>query len=517
MRPINKIVISYLKPRLKAIDSYQSTPFSVQQRVFRELVAHGRDSLFGKEHTMGNVSDYESFRRMIPVRDYNALEPYFNRIRNGENYILWDEKVRWMAKSSGTSSARSKFIPITPSNLHKCHYRGFQTLLASYVNSHPDTCMFNGKSLTLGGSTSLDKLSNNRIYSGDLSGILMQNSPFVTELLRTPSRDIAMLSDFDEKINKICRYCSKEDVTTISGVPSWYLVLLKRVLEYTGATDITHVWPNMELFMHGGISFAPYKEQFRRLIPSEKMNYVENYNASEGYFAFRHAPSDKGMLLTLDNGVFYEFVPIEYLDRVLEGDSSYCCTLEGVRKGVRYAIIITTNSGLWRYLVGDCVEFTSIAPYQIIICGRTQLYINTFGEELMIHNAEEALSSVCNDFSVHVTDYTVAPKFDQEGTGGCHQWCIEFAPESQEITSRPDFRNTFEKALDDKVRDLNSDYDGKRTNNVAMQQLQIEIMPEGSFMKWMKSRGKMGGQNKVPRLSNERKIIEDILKYKEQL
>lgn len=512
MSVINRVVMAALSPLLRSFDLGCGHPGAVQEGVFRSLLKAGRDTAFGNEHGFGEIRDYRDFVRRVPVREYNQFAPYIERLRRGEDYVLWNEKVSWFAKSSGTSSDKSKYIPVTPANLSGCHYRGFKTMLATYIRRYPDSRLFNGKALTLGGSVKVDELSGKGARNGDLSAILLSNSPSVAEIVRTPSRDIAMLPDFRQKIESICRVCSKQNVTNFSGVPSWNLIMIEKLLEYNNAKYLTDIWPNLELFMHGGISFEPYRERYRRLIPSDRMRYLENYNASEGYFALQDDPSQKGMALTLDNGVFFEFIPMRSLDKVLAGESDEVYTVDEVRTGVTYAMVITTNSGLWRYLIGDCVEFTSLCPHRIIITGRTQLYINAFGEELMIHNAEEALSEACRECGVEVTDYTVAPVFmDESHAKGAHQWVVEFSPASQERMSSPQAQEHFRNALDAALCRRNSDYEAKRSGDVTMTELELTPVPPGTFYRWMESRGKTGGQNKVPRLSNDRRFVEQIL------
>ena len=385
-------------------------------------------------------------------------------------------------------------------------------VLATYIRRYPDSRLFNGKALTLGGSVKVDELSGAGARNGDLSAILLSNSPSVAEIVRTPSRDIAMLPDFRQKIEGICRVCSKQNVTNFSGVPSWNLIMIERLIEYNHAQYLTDIWPNLELFMHGGISFEPYREQYRRLIPSDRMHYLENYNASEGYFALQDDPSEKGMALTIDNGVFFEFIPMRSLDKVMSGESDEAYTVDEVRTGETYAMVITTNSGLWRYLIGDCVRFTSLCPHRVIITGRTQLYINAFGEELMIHNAEEALSEACRECGVDVTDYTVAPVFmDETHQKGAHQWVVEFSEECRDIVLDPKKVEMFRSSLDAALCRHNSDYEAKRSGNTTMTMLELTPVPSGTFYRWMEGRGKIGGQNKVPRMSNDRRFVEQIL------
>lgn len=507
MNTLNRALLTWFRPLLAALEECRRHPEQVQENTFRQLAAGGTGTAFGREHGFSRNMDYAAFRRLVPVREYDNLRPYIDRARSGEDSVLWNEPVRWFAKSSGTSSDKSKFIPVTPDNLKRCHYRGFRLMLASYLQNNPDSRIMLGKALTLGGSVAPDALGREHIFSGDLSAILLKNSPFAAELLRVPARKTALIADFSEKVERICRECSRADVTNFSGVPSWNLILMNRILEYNQVRTLPEIWPNLELFMHGGISFEPYREQFRKIIPSDRMHYLENYNASEGYFAFQDEPGDRGMLLTLDNGVFYEFIPLDELDRALGGDSSAAVPLEGVRTGIPYALVITTNSGLWRYLIGDCIEFTSIRPYKIVITGRTKLFINAFGEELMIGNAERALADACRQCGATVADYTVAPVF-MEGSGkGAHEWAVEFSHTPEGFDPEH-----FADLLDAALCRQNSDYEAKRTANATMERLRLRQVPAGTFLQWMQLRGKAGGQHKVPRLFRDRRYLEDILR-----
>ncbi len=513
MSLINNIVFEALKPALKHFDKGQKDPVATQMRLLAYLTECGRQTAFGIDHDFGSIRTYEDFRKHVPVREYDELAPYIERLRRGEDYVLWNERTKYFARSSGTSSDKSKYIPITPSALSKCHFRGFMTTLGTYMRNNPGTRIFNGRSLTLGGSVRLDELSSKGAVNGDLSAVLLHNSPRVAEIVRTPRRSTAMIPSFEEKIEGICRECSKQNVTNFSGVPSWNLIMIEKLLEYNNAQYLTDIWPNIELFMHGGISFDPYREQYRKLIPSDRMHYLENYNASEGFFAVQDDLNDRGMALTMDNGVFYEFIPLASLQDVLSGSSDDVCTIEGVRTGVVYAIVITTNSGLWRYLIGDCVEFTSTYPHKIIIKGRTKLFINAFGEELMIHNAESALKEACGELGLQVSDYTVAPIFmDGHHSKGAHEWVVEFSGDSAaKCAGQPELTVQFRHALDAALCRHNSDYEAKRAGDVTMTELELKVVPPGTFYKWMESRGKAGGQNKVPRLSPERRFVEEIL------
>ncbi len=499
---------------LKELFKIYPHPHKAQRKVFDRLLEGGRDTFFGEKYRLDTVRGPEQFAHAVPLHDYDALEPYVRRLLDGEDYILWGQKCRFFAKSSGTSSSKSKFIPITPDNLKKCHLRGFKMMLASYLDSNPQSRMFFGKSLTIAGSLSQD--GSRGIFTGDLSGVLMRNSPKAADFFRIPRRDIALISDFDEKISAINRFYRKTNVTSLAGVPAWNLLMIERLLELNGLSNLCEMWPNMELYMHGGTGFGPYRETFKRLIPSDRMQYLENYNASEGYFAFQDDLSDPGMLLTLNNGVYYEFIPLQNLEKaqkdaalILAGESSrgkYCVfdTVETVRTGVDYAMVISTNAGLWRYLIGDCVRFVSLNPFKVVISGRTKLFINAFGEELMIGNTDRAIEVVSARFGVRVREYTVAPVFLP--AGGAHQWIVEF------IGRQPDVEE-FADALDKELQELNSDYEAKRTHTHTMERLRLTVVPESTFIRWMESVGKKGGQNKVPRLSNDRKIVDAILAF----
>lgn len=520
MATINKIYLRFVNRLVKEIESSRSDPSVFQTKWFERLVSAGKETLFGREHNFNEISGngkeaLRRFQQNVPVRDYNAFSPFIEELRKGKDYILWNRKVRWFAKSSGTSSEKSKYIPIPESSLHITHYGGFQRMLGWYVATHSDTSIFNGKALTLGGSVQIDEPGKGDSYSGDLSAVLLKNSPFIVEMLRTPSRKIALMADFNKKVEAICKECSKENVTNFSGVPSWNLILMNKILEFTGAENILEVWPNMELFMHGGIGFEPYREIYKALIPSGKMHYLENYNASEGYFAFQDDEAVNSMLLTVNNGVFYEFIPMEDLEEAMAGRFRELPTLEDVKIGTDYALVLTTCGGLWRYMIGDCVRFTSLFPHRIQITGRTQLYINAFGEELMISNAEKALAAACRECSCSVTEFTVAPVFmsinhekDEKVSAfakkGFHKWVIEFSV-------RPESLQDFADLLDKRLTEVNSDYEAKRKDNATMDRLELVEVPEGTFFRWMEKRNKIGGQNKVPRLYGNLKYINELL------
>lgn len=511
MSTINNLYLKFSGNFIKELDQSRKAPFPYQQACFNNLIKCGKATAFGKKHQFDVINCIEDFQRFVPVRDYNSFAPFIERLRNGEDYVLWNQKVKWFAKSSGTSSDKSKFIPITPDSLRMTHFGGFKRMLASYIDSYPQSKIYSGKSLTLGGSVRPDELGGENPFalSGDLSAVLLKNSPAIVEMIRTPKKEIAVIEDFSTKIKEICERSSKENVTNFAGVPSWNLILLNKILEHTGKKNICEVWPNMELFMHGGIGFEPYRDIFKKLIPSPDMHYLENYNASEGYFAFQDDLNTNSMLLTVNNGVFYEFIPMSIFKRVMRGDISGIPTLDGVETGVNYAMVISTVGGLWRYLVGDCVQFTSLYPHRIKITGRTQLFINAFGEELMIENAEKAIARACSICSCSVNEFTVAPKFMQlseegETSKGYHRWGIEFLTPPQDLSD-------FEKILDHALTEQNSDYEAKRRYNATMEQLQIIPFKEGTFYKWLDSKGKLGGQNKVPRLYPDSRFLEELM------
>ena len=507
MNLINYIFLKYSHNLLKELEMSRKSPMPFQHKWFRHLIENGAGSAFGVEHGMDGIKSIKDFQKKVPIRDYNALQPYISRLLAGEDYVLWNTKVKTFAKSSGTSSSKSKYIPVSRESLQVTHYGGFKRMLASFVEANPNTGIFKGKALTLGGSVVPDK--SGKIYTGDLSALLLKNSPAIIELIRTPGRSTALIGDFEQKLQAICRECTNEKVTNFSGVPSWNLMLLNKILEYTGKLDISQVWPHMELFMHGGTGFEPYRPLFQKLIPMDTMHYLENYNASEGYFAFQDDESQKGMLLTVNNGIFYEFIPMNILDDVLQGKLTEIPALDEVETGVNYAIVISSIGGLWRYLIGDCVQFVSTYPHRIIITGRTQLCINAFGEELMISNAEQALAMACRECHCSVAEFTVAPAFmklgeDSQATKGYHRWAVEFAVP-------PADPNTFAATLDKCLTAVNSDYEAKRAGNATMLQLELITLKSGTFLKWMRQRGKVGGQNKVPRLHNDSQFIEQLL------
>lgn len=496
---INSIVSWAMKKRIHQIELFIKYPCEVQEDWLRKLIQAGRFSEWGHKFAYTSIKTVADYRERVPVQNYETLKPYIDRLRQGEQRLLWSSDVKWFAKSSGTTSARSKFIPVTPESIEECHFKGGKDLLSIYCNNHPETGLFNGKLLSLGGSHKENPFDNDSIY-GDLSAILIQNLPFWFQVFRTPDISIALMDEWEEKIERIAQSTMNEDVTNISGVPSWTLVLLNRILDLSGKSDISEVWPNLELFIHGAVNFKPYADQFRKLISNPQMRYYETYNASEGFFGIQDRNGSDEMLLMLDYGIYYEFIP---LDEV-HNDAPKALSLGEVKAGENYAMVITTNAGLWRYMIGDTVMFTSVSPYRIRVTGRTAHYINAFGEEVIVDNAESAISLACLKTGAIIREYTAAPLYYSGKTAGAHEWLIEFE-------HPPDDLVRFGEILDRELKNLNSDYEAKRYKDMVLRSPVIRRLPEGTFYRWLKTKEKLGGQHKVPRLSNDRKIIEEVL------
>lgn len=499
MALVNSIFNWINTKRLYQIDLFRKYPDEVQFDTFISLIKKAKDTQFGKEHGFDSIKNVTDFQSRVPIADYEGIKPYIERLRRGEQNLLWPSEIKWFAKSSGTTQSKSKFIPVSPEGLEECHFRGTRDNLAIYYSLYPDNKLFTGKGLTLGGSHQVDNFSMNSYY-GDLSAILLENQPWWADFIRTPSQKVALLSDWEEKLRQITDETLKENVTSLSGVPSWNLVMIKHILNHTGKSNLLEIWPNLELFMHGGVNFTPYQEQYKEIIPSANMHYQESYNASEGFFAIQDNPSTDDMLLMLDYGVFYEFIPIGDLNR----EQPQALTVENVEVGKNYAMVISTNSGLWRYLIGDTVTFTSRNPHKIKITGRTRHFINAFGEELIIDNAENGLHIACKKTGAKVKEYTAAPIFMDKNTKGAHEWVIEFERE-------PESLEYFAQILDTALCTLNSDYEAKRYKGVTLDRLKLNNVQKGTFFEWMRERGKLGGQNKVPRLSNSREYVEQLL------
>jgi len=498
--PFNSIFSWIIKKRIHQIDLFKKYPFEVQEKVFHDLIEKGTNTEYGKTNHFSVINNYNDFNKLVPLNNYETLTPYVERLFKNEQNVLWNSDVKWFAQSSGTVSHKSKFIPVSKESLHDCHYKAGKDLLSLYYNQIPNRKVYKGKHLSLGGSTKINYLNTNS-YFGDLSAIILKNMPWWAELKRTPAKEIALMSKWEEKLEKLAQSTLKEDVYILAGVPSWILVLCQRILEITGKSNLREVWPNLELFMHGGVSFDPYKEQFKKLIPFDDMNYVETYNASEGFFGIQDDFKINELLLMLDYGVFYEFIPMDRFDGL---NSKTVISLKDIEIGKNYALVITTNAGLWRYIIGDTIKFTSSKPYRFKISGRTKSYINAFGEELIVENAEKAIAKTCLQTNAQVREFTAAPIFMEVGKKGGHEWLIEFS-------RLPDDVLTFSHILDDELKKLNSDYEAKRSGDLSLQIPIIHALKLGTFDQWLKQKGKLGGQNKIPRLMNDRSLVDEVL------
>lgn len=497
--PFNTIFGWLIKKRIHQIELFRKYPKEVQKEWLERLVEKGRQTLFGEKYQFDSIHNYEDFKEKVPLQDYDDVKSWVDRAVEGQDSVLWPGETKWFAKSSGTTSDRSKFIPVTKDSLEECHYKGGKDLLAIYYSHFPATKLYKGKHLVVGGTAEQNQLRSDS-YSGDLSAIILKNLPWWAEIKRTPSREIALMSEWEQKIERLAESTMKEDVSSISGVPSWTLVLLNRILEKTGKKDIREVWPNLELFMHGGVSFSPYENEFKRIIPHDDMHYVESYNASEGFFGIQDEIGGD-LLLMLDYGIFFEFIP---MDEYQGTSSKNVMGIQDVEVGKNYAVVISTNGGLWRYIIGDTVRFTSTSPYRVVVSGRTKHFINVFGEEVIIDNADQALRQACNTTGALLKDYTACPVYMEEGSQGAHEWLIEFSKSPADI-------NLFAEQLDLALRKINSDYDAKRTGDLTLRFPLVHEASKGVFEEWLKSKGKLGGQHKVPRLSNSREIFDEII------
>lgn len=498
--PFNAIFSWIVKKRIHQIELFKKFPLEVQNELFQQLISTAAFTEFGLKYNFKDITNYEDFKANVPLHEYNDLKPYIDRVIEGEQEILWPTETKWFAKSSGTTSSRSKLIPVTRESLEDCHYKGGKDLLSMYYNNYENRKLYNGKHLIVGGSAQVNYLSDDS-YFGDLSAIIVKNLPWWAEIKRTPAREIALMSEWEEKIEKMAHSTIVEDVYIIAGVPSWTMVLAKRVLEITGKNTLKEVWPNLELYMHGGVSFEPYKEEFKKLIGFDDMHYVETYNASEGFFGIQDEANNPGMLLMLDYGIFFEFIPMEAYNGI---ESTHILSLGEVEIGKQYALVISTNGGLWRYIIGDTIVFTELLPYRFRISGRTKSFINTFGEEVIVENAERAVTVASKATGAQVRDFHACPVYMENDKKGAHQWLIEFVNE-------PDDVEQFKEVLDTTLREINSDYDAKRYKEMILTPPAFVILPKGSFDEWLKTKNKLGGQNKIPRLANDREIAEQIL------
>lgn len=495
---VNSIASWFLKKRFHQIELFLKYPNEVQNELLLSLLEIAKNTQIGKEYDFASIKNYKTFTERVPIKNYDGWQDIIERSRKGENNLFWPTPIKWFAKSSGTTRAKSKFIPVSQESLEDCHYAASKDLLCMYLNNNENSQLFTGKSLRLGGSKELYK--ENGTSFGDLSAILIDNMPFWAEFSSTPSSKVSLMSDWEYKMQAIVNETINENVTSLAGVPSWMLVLLNNVLETTGKESLNEVWPNLEVYFHGGVSFTPYVNQYKNLLPKKDFKYYEIYNASEGFFAIQDQNNSNELLLMLDYGIFYEFIPME----TYETPEEYAISLSEVELNKNYAIIITTNAGLWRYKIGDTIRFTSLSPYRIKISGRTKHHINVFGEELIIENAEEALKKVCKRTKAEIKDFTAAPVFMEGKEKGAHEWLIEFKKLPKDI-------DYFNELFDNALKALNSDYEAKRYNNLTLNKPKINIARENLFYDWLKLNNKLGGQHKIPRLSNSRKYLEELL------
>ncbi len=495
---VNSIASWFLKQRIHQIELFLKYPGEVQEELLLNLIRSAEYTSLGIKYEFNSVRSYANFAERIPISTYEDLEPMIERTRQGEQNIMWNTPIKWFAKSSGTTNAKSKFIPVSTEALEDCHYKGSKDLLCLYLNNNEDSKLFLGKSLRLGGSKQIYETNNT--FFGDLSAILIENMPIWAEFSSTPCNKVSLMTDWETKIPAIIAETINENVTSFAGVPSWMMVLLNKVLETTSKENLLEVWPNLEVYFHGGVNFDPYREQYKKIIPNSDFKYYEIYNASEGFFAIQDLNDSSDLLLMLDYGIFYEFIPMSSFGQ----DDNKIVRLADVELNKNYAIVITTNSGLWRYLIGDTVRFTSLSPYRIRVTGRTKHHINVFGEELMVENTDRALAKACKIASVDVKDYTVAPVFMEGKEKGSHEWIIEFKYPPQNMEH-------FTTLLDQSLQELNSDYEAKRHNNMTLNELKINIARSNLFYDWLKDQDKLGGQHKIPRLSNKRDYLEQLL------
>jgi hypothetical protein len=494
---INSIASWVLKQRIHQIELFLKYPNEVQEELLMNLIRRAENTVIGAQYEFNSINSYTTFSERVPVSTYEDLQPLIERTRQGEQNIFWDAPIKWFAKSSGTTNAKSKFIPVSNDALEDCHYKGSKDLLCLYLNNNENSEMFLGKSLRLGGSSQI--YEDKETLFGDLSAILIENMPIWAEFSSTPSNKISLMSEWEQKLAAIINETKNENVTSFAGVPSWMLVLMNRILEETGKGNLLEVWPNLEVYFHGGVSFEPYREQYQKLLPKSDFKYYEIYNASEGFFAIQDLNDSSDLLLMLDYGIFYEFIPMDTYGT----PNQKVIRLAEVELFKNYAVVITTNSGLWRYLIGDTVRFTSLNPYRIRVSGRTKHHINVFGEELMVENTDQAIAKACQLTQTEVVDYTVAPIFMDGNEKGAHEWMIEFKQNPSDLVQ-------FQKILDETIQSLNSDYEAKRYNNMTLNPLVINLARPNLFYDWLKERDKLGGQHKIPRLSNQREYLEQL-------
>ena len=496
----NSVLLPFFRRYYKEIEKFKEKPFQAQEIIFHKLIRKAQKTEWGKKYDYSNIKTIDEFKNKVPISNYNFLEPYITRLLKGENNLLWPEKIKYFAKSSGTTSSKSKLIPVSPSSLKDCHYLGGKYLFASYFNYNKQSKILRGKNFSLSGSRQNEKIAKGK-YIADVSVIIIKNLPFWAKLKRSPKFSLASMPKWEEKIPKIAQTISKQNICSLSGVPSWNLLLLQEVLKLNKKNNLREIWPQLELFVHGGVNFSPYKDQFRKIMPLSNMNYLEVYNASEGFFAFTDDMKRDDLLLSLNNGVFYEFMPT----RELSKEKAKTISLSEVELDKNYALVISTNSGLWRYLIGDTIKFTSLRPFRVVVSGRTTSFINAFGEELIEDNANKAITYACKKTGSIVKEYTAAPVYISSNSSGRHQWLIEFSKPAKKLSE-------FCYYLDQKLKDLNSDYEAKRYSDMTLSLPEIIVAKPNLFYLWLKESNRLGGQYKIPRLANNRKIIEQILK-----
>jgi hypothetical protein len=498
MKLLSPAISRLARLRAETIEYWMNHPVEAQREVLQQLVTDAQYTEFGKKHNFTRTFRIRDLKEQVPIQTYESLEPYIGRMMEGEDNLLWNTPVSWFAKSSGTTAARSKFIPVSKESLDQNHYMASKDVLTLYYQHYPDSDLLTGKGLVIGGSHQIAQI-NEDINYGDLSAVLLQNAPFWGQWLRTPELSVALMDDWESKIERLARETVIENVTSISGVPTWTLVLMRHILAITGKGCMAEVWPNLELYFHGGVSFTPYRHQFEQLM-GQPIRYLEMYNASEGFFAAQSKAGEPGMLLFVQHGIFYEFMPVEEYGAA----NPRTIGLRDVEIGKNYALVISTNGGLWRYLVGDTIQFTTLYPFRIKVTGRLRHFINAFGEEVIVENTDKAIAMASIQTCARVKDYTAAPVYFADGANGCHEWAIEF-------DQLPDNLDEFAQALDEALRLVNSDYDAKRHKDIALRRLMLHAVPAETFHEWLRNKGKLGGQHKVPRLSNERGTLEEIL------
>ena len=497
MKLLSPAISRLARLRLGRIEHWMQHPVAVQREVLQHLVTSAQYTEFGRKYNFSKIFSIREYKQAVPIHEYDDLKPYIQRVMNGEQNILWNTPINWFAKSSGTTSDKSKFIPVSEESLQDCHYKGAKDVLTMYYNFNPESDLLTGKGLVIGGSHTISQM-NEDVHYGDLSAVLLQNAPFWGNWIRTPELSIALLDEWEDKIERLAKNTIQENVTSISGVPTWTMVLIRRILEITGKKTLAEVWPSLELYIHGGVAFTPYQQQFRNLIGKE-INYLDMYNASEGFFAAQGNPADDGMLLFLDHGIFMEFMPVEEYGK----PHPETIGLDAVEIGHNYALVINTNGGLWRYLLGDTIQFTGRNPFRIKVSGRLKHFINAFGEEVIVDNTDKAIAMACEKTGAVVNDYTAAPVYFSDGGNGAHEWLVEFEKKPADLSQ-------FVTQLDKALQNVNSDYEAKRHKDIALGMPVLHVLEKGVFSSWLKRKGKLGGQHKVPRLSNDRKYIEEI-------